>query len=61
MVTTEAAHSGKYSLKFNLPFNRVPHDGFVGTKRYMLDGSSAMPPGMSPVSIAYQLAGDPGW
>jgi hypothetical protein len=29
-----------YSLKFDLPFTRVPHDGFVGTKRFMLDAST---------------------
>jgi hypothetical protein len=35
-VTTEAAHSGLSSLKFDLPFNRDPHDGFVGTLRSLL-------------------------
>jgi hypothetical protein len=33
-VTTEASHSGTNSLKFDLPFTREPHDGFVGTKRF---------------------------
>jgi hypothetical protein len=38
-ITTEAAHSGTHSLKFNLPITRDPHDGFVGTLRYPLDPS----------------------
>ena len=36
VVTTEAAHSGLRSLKFNLPFSRQPQDGFVGMKRVPL-------------------------
>jgi hypothetical protein len=41
VVTSEAAHSGLYSLKFNMPAGRAPHDGFVGTKRLPLnDGST---------------------
>ena len=40
VVTSEAAHSGMYSLKFVMPAGRDPHDGFVGTKRYTF-GSSA--------------------
>ncbi|MHB8852480.1 MAG: FlgD immunoglobulin-like domain containing protein, partial [Ignavibacteriaceae bacterium] len=39
MVTSEAAHTGMYSLKFDLPANRDPHDGFVGTKRYLFDSA----------------------
>ncbi|MCH8011425.1 MAG: hypothetical protein IIA61_05685, partial [Candidatus Marinimicrobia bacterium] len=35
IVTDEEAHSGLYSLKFDLPFDREPHDGFVGTKRFL--------------------------
>jgi hypothetical protein len=31
VVTSEAAHSGMYSLKFDLPFTES-HAGFVGTK-----------------------------
>jgi hypothetical protein len=38
-LTTEAAHSGTTSLKFDLPFARAPHDGFVGTKRMLLNGT----------------------
>ncbi|MEK6756447.1 MAG: hypothetical protein AABZ02_09890, partial [Bacteroidota bacterium] len=40
VVTSEAAHSGMYSLKFNMPAGRAPHDGFVGTKRFPLNGGS---------------------
>jgi len=36
VVTSEAAHTGQYSLKFSLPAGRTAHDGFVGTKRYAL-------------------------
>ncbi len=39
VVTTEAAHSGTHSLEFNMPAAREVHDGFVGSKRYLLDGS----------------------
>ncbi|HTK80929.1 MAG TPA: T9SS type A sorting domain-containing protein, partial [Bacteroidota bacterium] len=39
VLTTEAAHSGLNSLKFDLPFDRQPHDGFVGTKRFLLNGT----------------------
>ena len=38
-ITTEAAHTGLHSLKFDLPFTRDPHDAFVGTNRMLLDGS----------------------
>ena len=40
VVTTEEAHSGLYSLKFDLPFDRAPHDAFVGTKRMLFQSSS---------------------
>ena len=36
VVTNEAAHSGLYSLKFDLPLGRAAHDAWVGTKRYLL-------------------------
>ncbi len=39
VLTTEAAHSGVNSLKFTMPFAREPHDGFVATKRFLLNGS----------------------
>ena len=42
VVTTEAAHSGLHSLKFDLPFDRQPHDGFVGTRRVALDPGGTM-------------------
>ncbi len=38
VVTTEEAHSGTHSLKFDLPFDRIPHGAFVGTRRFMLKG-----------------------
>ena len=38
MLTTEEAHSGLHSLKFDLPFDRAPHDAFVGTNRMLLNG-----------------------
>ena len=38
IITSEAAHSGLYSLKFDLPFDRTPHDAWVGTQRYLLNG-----------------------
>src|SRR3989338_7065510 len=40
VVTSEAAHSGLSSLKFNLPADRLTHDDFVGTKRYALNDTS---------------------
>ncbi|MCK5591540.1 MAG: hypothetical protein KAI72_06260, partial [Candidatus Pacebacteria bacterium] len=30
IITTEEAHTGLHSLKFELPFDRDPHDAFVG-------------------------------
>ncbi len=41
VVTNEAAHSGNYSLKFNMPFGRTVHDGYVGIKRLMFDDLGA--------------------
>ena len=40
VLTTEAAHSGLRSLKFSLPFGRRSQDGFVGTRRYLLNGGT---------------------
>jgi len=37
-VTTEAAHSGTHSLKFDLPATRQDHDGFVSTIRMPFSG-----------------------
>ena len=42
-ITTEAAHTGLSSLKFDLPFNRIPHDGFVGTRRYSINMNGTSP------------------
>ena len=39
-ITKEASHSGSYSLKFDLPVGRRSQDGFVGTKRYLLNEPS---------------------
>ncbi|MBN2009635.1 T9SS type A sorting domain-containing protein [candidate division KSB1 bacterium] len=36
-VTDEEAHSGNYSLKFDLPFDRQQQDAFVGSRRIWLD------------------------
>ncbi len=42
VVTTEAAHSGLKSLKFDLPFDRETQDGFVGARRVVLDPGGTM-------------------
>ena len=42
-LTSEETHSGLYSMKFDLPFNRQPNDGFIGTKRFLLAGSGGAP------------------
>ncbi len=49
VVTTEAAHSGTHSLKFNLPSGRTSHDGFVSTHRMLFSdlGLSDLKPGDS--------------
>jgi len=36
MVTNTTAHSGTYSLMFNMPAGRATQDGFVGTQRIPL-------------------------
>jgi len=47
-VTNEAAHSGLNSLKFTLPVDREPHDGYVGTiPRPFSDIGSNIGPGDS--------------
>ncbi|HED05402.1 MAG TPA: T9SS type A sorting domain-containing protein, partial [Ignavibacteria bacterium] len=38
-----AAHTGKYSLEFNMPLGRSVHDGFVGTQRAYFDGRDYEP------------------
>ncbi len=42
IVTDEEAHSGKYSLKFDLPFDRQVQDAFVGATRVALSESSGL-------------------
>ena len=42
VVTSEAAYSGTHSLKFVLPFDREPHDAWVGTRRYPLNGQGML-------------------
>ena len=44
VVTSEASHSGNNSLKFVMPLNRDSHDGFVGTRRFMMNNSSDYQP-----------------
>jgi len=56
IVTNEAAHSGLYSLKFNLPFGRAAHDAWVGTKRYLLNGPTGPAATQSPTDIS-QVSG----
>ena len=36
-VTKEEAHTGLHSLKFDLPFDRQPHDAFIGSRRVEFD------------------------
>jgi hypothetical protein len=50
-VTTEAAHTGTHSLKFNLPAGRSVHDGYVGTQRFALNGTAFGPNGPSGNSL----------
>lgn len=38
VVTDAESHTGQYSLKFDMPFDRLPHDAFVGTKRFLFEG-----------------------
>ena len=40
VVTDEEAYTGLHSLKFDLPFDRAPHDAWVGTRRYLLNNGS---------------------
>jgi len=57
-ITTEAAHTGLHSLKFDLPFTRAPHDAFVGTKRMLLNGSMLPPNPSQNVYSIEQLGGE---
>ena len=49
-ITTEEAHTGLHSLKFDLPFNRAPQDAFVGTRRVLL-GNGINPGDMLRISV----------
>ena len=49
-ITTEEAHTGLHSLKFDLPFGRAPQDAFVGTKRVLL-GNGINPGDMLRISV----------
>jgi hypothetical protein len=39
VVTTEAAHSGTHSLKFNFPATHNARDGYIGTLRFPINAS----------------------
>jgi hypothetical protein len=59
-LTTEAAHSGTHSLKFDLPVGRQSHDAFVGTRRMLFSdlGLSDLKPGDSlKVSVWVKASG----
>ncbi|HED07070.1 MAG TPA: hypothetical protein ENI57_03025, partial [Ignavibacteria bacterium] len=43
VVTTEEAHSGLNSLKFDLPLDRVTGDAFVGTRRMLFQDMNVNP------------------
>jgi hypothetical protein len=44
VVTTEAAHTGLHSLKFDMLATHLAHDGFVGTTRYLFKDLGAGDP-----------------
>ncbi len=59
VVTSEEAHSGLSSLKFDLPFDRESGDAFVGTKRFLLDGDAGGKPMSADISkLSGVVAGD---
>jgi hypothetical protein len=41
VVSSDAAHSGLHSLKYDMPFARASHDGFVAAKRVLFTGAPA--------------------
>jgi len=41
VITTEEAHTGLRSLKFNMPASRATHDGYVGTRRMLFNNTTA--------------------
>ncbi len=57
-VTKEAAHSGLYSLKFDMPAGRLSHDGFIGTKRCLLNTTATGMNGGNVFSIEGVQGGD---
>jgi hypothetical protein len=57
LLTNEQSHSGNYSLKFDMPFNRTQHDGYVGTQRFYFNQNNA-PSATSPVKIKLPSALD---
>ncbi|MBK7259259.1 MAG: T9SS type A sorting domain-containing protein [Ignavibacteriae bacterium] len=63
VVSTEQAHTGMKSVKFDLPFTRASHDGFIGAKRVMFASTptslSSMAPG-APRDIAQISGVNPG-
>ncbi|MCH7769964.1 MAG: T9SS type A sorting domain-containing protein [Bacteroidetes bacterium] len=58
VVTTEEAHSGLNSLKFDLPLDRESGDAFVGTKRMLLQGGGGMTTGSGDISALDVNPGD---
>jgi hypothetical protein len=40
VITTEESYTGLHSLKFDLPFDRAPHDAWVGTQRYPISAKA---------------------
>ena len=57
IVTDEEAYHGLNSLKFDLPFDRIPHDAWVGTKRYLINSESVAPSGTSILNDISTLSG----
>jgi hypothetical protein len=58
-ITSEAAYTGMYSLKFNMPSGRAPHDGFAGTKRYLLaNGNKSGNPNNGDIELLNVNPGD---
>ncbi len=60
-ITTEEAHTGLHSLKYDLPFDRPQQDAFVASRRIWLDGSHTIPGRMAiESSTSSILAASPG-
>jgi hypothetical protein len=56
VVTSEAAHTGMYSLKLNLPAARSVHDGYIGTKRYVFNPAPGAPIARSSVAGSHDIS-----